>query len=638
MKRVFPHLFLFSCILFVHALMTDSFPFTSFVLCTAFAIYRCRDKSWIVLFVLLVLQSIPVYKRDEPQFTSGTVIDTKETYAIVEEDGYKLLIYTDERLPYQAIVSFDGTREVIESSHSFYGGSFSSWCARQGIYYSLDPDYLTIEEEGKGIRNYLKEKCELIDDETRRTFSLRLLCGIGSRDTLDSFLFAHGFSLSAVFALVETILRYIFDRKPRIIMMSVLYCIGLWIYDFPLVIFSTLFFRLLSLTTIPSDQRMGIVFTLTMLLFPEAPWSASFLIPAAFRITARFFHGKRSCTAFASMVVQNILFSSINPVMTCFYMPLRIVTGIAWCMTLFTVIFHIPVLFTCLSAIDSVFSIVNRFELHSSFLGAGIIFFIPLCLCFKRNKHASIILCILLIVFQYTGLFHPFAEVTFINVGQGDSILIRAPFNRGNILIDTGKPFAYDKVETLLNGKGIQHLDALIITHEDDDHSGNKEALIEAYDPLFVITEHHEPLEICGLVFYDLNSVDSEDENSSSLCEYVRINGIDYLFTGDIDEAAENEILHKYGNLHADILKVAHHGSKSSTSEDFLNTIKPELAIISSGSYDFYHHPSKEVIQRLLKRHIPYFLTREEGDMTILCFSKWNIFITSSAKIALLPA
>ena len=638
MKRIMPHLFLFSCILFIHALCMDRFPLTSFVICMAIAIYRCRDKTWLVLVVLLALQSIDFYKHDAPPITSGKVIDTKDSYAIVKEDGYKLLIYTDALLPYNAVVSFDGTPEEIDSSHTFYGGSFSSWCARQGIFYSLNPEYLSIEEEGSGIRNMLKEACEKIEDDTWRTFTLRLLCGIGSRDTLDSFLFVHGFCLSAVCALIETILRYFLDRKPRILIMSCFYVLGLWIYGFPLVIFNTLLFRLLSLSELPSDQRMGIVFTLTLLLFKEAPWSASFLIPAAFRITTRFFHGKRSCTALSSMVVQNILFSSINPIMTFFYMPLRTVTGIAWCMTLIAVVFDIPVLFDCLSVMDTLFSFVERFELHSSFLGAGLLFFIPLALCFIHKKNASVILCFLFVIFQYAGLFHPFAEVTFINVGQGDSILIRAPFNTGNILIDTGKPSAYSKVETMLDAKGIRRLDALIITHADDDHSGNRDALIDKYDPSLVIEEHHEPVEIAGFMFYDINPVKNEDENSSSLCEYVRINGLDYLFTGDIDETAETEILSCYGNLKADILKLAHHGSKTSSSEDFLDTTKPDLAIISAGSYDYYRHPSPDVIQRLLKRHIPYFLTREEGDMTILCVSRWNLFITSSAKAALIPA
>lgn len=638
MKRIMPHLFLFSCILLIYSLLMERFPLTAFVLCTLFALYRCRDKTWIILPVLLLLQSIPIYQSDVPSITSGKVIDTKESYAIVKQDGYKLLIYTDALLPYYAVVSFEGTPEPIVSSYSFFGGSFSSWCARQGIYYSLDPEELHIMEDGSGIRNVLKEQCETIADETQRTFALRLLCGIGSRDTLDSFLFVHGFSLSAVFALLETILRYFLDRKPRVLLMSFLYGTGLWIYNFPLVLFMTMLFRLLSLTGLPLDQRMGIVFLLTLLLYREAPWSASFLIPSVYRITTRFFHGRKSCTALASMVVQNILFSSINPIMTFFYMPLRTVTGLTWFMTLTAVVLDLPVVFTCIGVMDKVFSFVGLFEMHSAFLGAGLIFFVLLSLCFMHHKHASLILCILLITFQYFGLFHPFAEVTFINVGQGDSILIRTPFNTGNILIDTGKPSACGKVETMLEAKGIRHLDALIITHEDDDHSGNRDALIETYEPSVIIEDHHEPLTICGYTFYDLNPVDNEDENSSSLCEYVRINGLDYVFTGDIDELAEEEILKQYGNLKADVLKVAHHGSKTSSSEDFLNTIQPQLAIISSGSYDFYHHPSEEVIQRLLKRHIPYFLTREEGDMTILCISRWNLFITSSAKIALMPA
>ena len=115
MKRIMPHLFLFSCILFIHALLMDRFPLTSFVICTAFAIYRCKDKTWIVLALFLALQNIDFYKKDVPQITSGKVIETKDSYAIVKQDGYKLLIYTDALLPYNAVVSFDGTPEEMKN-------------------------------------------------------------------------------------------------------------------------------------------------------------------------------------------------------------------------------------------------------------------------------------------------------------------------------------------------------------------------------------------------------------------------------------------------------------------------------------------------------------------------------------------
>ena len=83
-------------------------------------------------------------------------------------------------------------------------------------------------------------------------------------------------------------------------------------------------------------------------------------------------------------------------------------------------------------------------------------------------------------------------------------------------------------------------------------------------------------------------------------------------------------------------MKLGHHGSKTSTSDKFLNQVQPRVALISAGSYSIYHHPSEETIQKLLKRHISYFNTKEEGDITILCFSHFNLFITSSFQIGLL--
>ena len=109
-----------------------------------------------------------------------------------------------------------------------------------------------------------------------------------------------------------------------------------------------------------------------------------------------------------------------------------------------------------------------------------------------------ILFCGLIGIWTLLGWWHPWASLTLIDVGQGDSILIRLPYNQGNLLIDTGKPAALDQVEAMLQGEGVRRLDALILTHEDDDHSGNKEALIEAYQPAQVIETMTEPLTLHG--------------------------------------------------------------------------------------------------------------------------------------------
>ena len=96
------------------------------------------------------------------------------------------------------------------------------------------------------------------------------------------------------------------------------------------------------------------------------------------------------------------------------------------------------------------------------------------------------------------------------------------------------------------------------------------------------------------------------------------------------------ELLQRYPDLSCDILKLSHHGSKTGSSERFLDTVRPELAIVSSGAYSIYHHPSPEVTERLYNRRIPYLDTKEDGDITILFLPGFNLLTTASGKIAII--
>ena len=243
---------------------------------------------------------------------------------------------------------------------------------------------------------------------------------------------------------------------------------------------------------------------------------------------------------------------------------------------------------------------------------------------------------ILLVIFQVTGLFHPCMELSIINVGQGDSILIRAPFNSDNILIDTGKPSAYNSLNTFLKSKSIHTLNTMIITHSDNDHSGNQENVEKDYIVKQVITTHQKDIKSSVFDLFDINTITSDDENESSIVNIINLNGNQVCLMGDATEETERDIINNNPNLSCDILKLGHHGSKTSSSDKFLDTVKPKLALISSGSYSLYHHPSPEVIQKLLKRHISFLDTKESGDITILCFYHFNIFITSRFEIGLL--
>ena len=241
-----------------------------------------------------------------------------------------------------------------------------------------------------------------------------------------------------------------------------------------------------------------------------------------------------------------------------------------------------------------------------------------------RIKHAKIAgLCLLtMITISVVPLQEPISNcVYFVNVGQGDSIIIK---NKSHtVMIDTGGNKKFDMAEKTLipfmNKKKITHLDALIITHDDFDHSGAKESLIQNFRVENVLTEKNQfPYKIGDLKIDNLNTFDFDEANDNSLVLSLQFMNKKWLFTGDASVKTEEMMMKTY-NLDCDILKVGHHGSNSSTCEKFIKATSPDEAIISCGEKNTYGHPNQEVINRLNKYNIKIRRTDEEG--TICYFS-----------------
>ncbi|MED4453420.1 DNA internalization-related competence protein ComEC/Rec2 [Metabacillus fastidiosus] len=253
---------------------------------------------------------------------------------------------------------------------------------------------------------------------------------------------------------------------------------------------------------------------------------------------------------------------------------------------------------------------------------------------------------------------NPYGKIMAIDVGQGDSILIQQPFKRGTYLIDTGgklnfsekgewaernKKFSIAKDITIpyLKSIGVTKIDLLFLTHGDTDHIGEvshlldgmkvkeiilpigfirgdleKEIIKKAIEKRVKITvvKRGDYIKKNGLRFDVLSPEKlTESKNDDSLVLYSKIGGLSWLFTGDLEHQGEEEIIRKYDSLTADVLKVGHHGSKGSTSDEFLNKIKPSIGIVSAGYNNRYNHPHKDVVEKLKERDIPLFRTDIQG-------------------------
>ena len=232
-------------------------------------------------------------------------------------------------------------------------------------------------------------------------------------------------------------------------------------------------------------------------------------------------------------------------------------------------------------------------------------------------------------------------KVHFLDVGQGDSIFIELPTNE-TILIDASIKDASDKIINYLKEEKVSKIDYVFATHPHSDHIGGMSAVIKAFDigqiymPKAVTTT--KTYENLLLTIKDKNLkiktakagntiIDTDDlklvvlapnqDSYESLNNYSIVLKLTYkeksfLFTGDAETLSEKEIT---GDVEADVLKVGHHGSRTSTSQAFLNKVNPSYAVISVGLNNDYKHPHQEVIDRLEKKNIKIYRTDQNGDI-----------------------
>lgn len=268
-----------------------------------------------------------------------------------------------------------------------------------------------------------------------------------------------------------------------------------------------------------------------------------------------------------------------------------------------------------------------------------LITFIILKISSKKYKYIFFIIVVLFIHSNINCL-DSSLYVTFIDVNQGDSTLLRFPFNKGNILIDTGGNLNYDISNSIikyLKSEGVKKINYLILTHGDFDHMGESIKLINYFKVDNVIfncgpyndleKELIKILEKKNIEYYScikelniddyklkfLNTKKYDNENDNSSVIYFNYNNYKFLFMGDSGIQKEKDILEKYNLKNLDFLKVGHHGSNTSSSKSFMDEINPKYSIISVGKNNRYGHPNDVVLKLLEDSKI--YRTDQDGSI-----------------------
>ena len=271
------------------------------------------------------------------------------------------------------------------------------------------------------------------------------------------------------------------------------------------------------------------------------------------------------------------------------------------------------------------------------------IYYLLIILFLYYKKQVIIIIIFLIIALKVSIIFDNSYQVTMLDVGEGDSIFIKLKHNHGNILIDTGgnQTNEYSIIDNstipYLKSRGIGSLNYLILTHGDFDHMGEAINLVNNFkvekvifncgpyndlekELIKVLDKKKIPyyscikeLNIDKNKLYFLQTREYDNENDFSNVIYTELDGYKFMFMGDASITTEQEILKKYNLPGIDVLKVGHHGSKTSSSIDFINKINPGYSIISVGKNNRYGHPNKEVLNNLKDSKI--YRTDQDGSI-----------------------
>ena len=276
----------------------------------------------------------------------------------------------------------------------------------------------------------------------------------------------------------------------------------------------------------------------------------------------------------------------------------------------------------------------------------------------QRAAALAAVFILLLLVSIGTGLLlvHYFytpnteLQISILDVGQGDAILLEAP--NGQVILVDGGP---DKTVLRRLGEELsfweRRIDLLVLTHPHEDHLAGFNSIINRYTIggimisgveaksqsyqhfLEVISEKHIPLLVVehplNVVFGDIRletiypqtsfkGKRISNVNNSSIVMRVVYKDFEMLLTGDAEEIEEQAILASGSSIQADVLKAGHHGSETSSSEDFVKTVKPNVVVISSGQGNSYGHPSPRTLKRLERLHIPVRRTDIEGTIHLM--------------------
>ena len=659
-------------------------------------ILNLKQKYTFILFITfiiyaLIITSIPMkttYKENDSTF-EGNILsikkyDTKTTFIIKEKNKTeKILVNYYEKIDKINLgdkVKIKGTLKLPSKNTVPNLFNYRTYLNNNNIYYILTAsEIIKIKNNTKILTHYKNKLQKYINRKKAHTY-LNIFILSNKKDldkeVLNSYQvngLSHLFSISGmhITLLLGTILKLLdkvsYNRYYKYILLIIILIIYMYLTDFtPSILRSGIMFILLTLNKlfnfkIKTKNIIMLTFIIIVLINPyyiyNLGFQLSYLISFYLIIFAHIINKHKNyfkkifITSLISFLVSfpiiisnyyqvNLLSILINllfvPIISYIVLPLAFITLILPTDSL--LILTMDILEGISLSLTNINYLLLELPKPSIYL---IIIYYAIITLLLINKKCFISLLTTIFIHKISINFNPNMEILFLDVSQGDSILLHYPHDKYNILIDTGGNYNYEISKNIiipyLKSKGINKIDYLILTHGDYDHMGESINLIENFKVEKVIFNCGEfndlekelikvlekkkikyyscikDLNIDNSKLYFLQTKEYDNENDNSSVIYFNYYNYKFLFMGDASTEREKDILEKYNLKDVDFLKVGHHGSNTSSSEEFINSINPKYSLISVGKNNRYGHPNKEVLDTLNDSKI--YRTDQDGSI-----------------------
>ncbi|MBQ3021236.1 MAG: DNA internalization-related competence protein ComEC/Rec2 [Bacilli bacterium] len=461
-----------------------------------------------------------------------------------------------------------------------------------------------------------------------------------------------GMHISILSSVILIILNRIYKNKYNIIIVIIFLSIYLIITNYQAsIVRSITFFILLQIfklkkININTKDTLLIAISIILLIYPKYIFNIGFLYSSIISYTlifySNYFNKKYILNTLLISIISflislpitvniNYEINLLSIFINILFVPL--VSFILYPLALLVLLFPILnfIFIPLLDLTELISNFISKLEIlvisipKLNFIYIIIYYFIVYVTLSKNNKYFILIIYILLL--KNINKFDPNYYIYYLDVGQGDMEVIK--YKDKTIVIDTGcKSFNSNFEITknyikFFNSIGINNIDSLVLSHGDYDHMGEAINLVENFKVekvIFNCGEFNEleqnlikvldkkqikyyscikELNIDNNKLYFLKTRDYGNENDNSSVIYTEINSYKFMFMGDAGVEVEEDLIKKYNLQDIDILKVGHHGSKTSSGEEFINEVNPKYSIISVGKNNRYGHPNNSVLDNL---------------------------------------